>query len=195
MQPKMRVLGAAKESGMIDIDLQPILIGEKLKLRPLAPEDFEALYLAASDPKIWALHPDSERYKRDIFQQRFFESALASGGALAIEEADSGHVLGSSRYYEWNPETEEISIGYTFIERCHWGKGTNSELKQLMLSHIYQWVGVVWFHVGKTNMRSRIAVEKLGATLSHQKERDLEGKPFTQLYYKLEASRFCAHQD
>jgi RimJ/RimL family protein N-acetyltransferase len=175
---------------MSQIDLQPVLNGSTIKLRPLERGDFEALYLAASDPKIWELHPDSERYQRDIFQQRFFEGALASRGALVIEEFDSGRIIGSSRYYEWNPDTKEISIGYTFIERSHWGVGTNQELKELMLNHVYQWAGVVWFHVGKINIRSRRAIEKLGATLSYEKERELEGKPFTQLYYKLEASEF-----
>jgi RimJ/RimL family protein N-acetyltransferase len=177
---------------MSQIDLQPILIGSTIKLRPLEFKDFEALYSAASDPKIWELHPDSERYKREIFQERFFEGALASGGALAIEEKDTGHIIGSSRYYEWNPDTREISIGYTFIEPQYWGMGTNRELKDLMLNHVYQWAHAAWFHVGKLNMRSRRAVEKLGATLSHEKERELDGKPFIQLYYKLEASQFGA---
>lgn len=173
---------------MEKIDLQPNLYGSTINLRPLEGEDFEALYLAASDPKIWELHPDSERYQRDVFQKRFFTSALASGGALVIEQANSNRVIGSSRYYEWNPQKKEISIGYTFIERDHWGKGTNKELKKLMLDHIFKWAAVVWFHVGKNNMRSRRAVEKLGAELSYEKDRELEGKPFTQLYYRLEAS-------
>jgi RimJ/RimL family protein N-acetyltransferase len=177
---------------MKNIDLQPILTGNTTKLRPLEREDFEALYLSASDPKIWELHPDSARYKRDIFQQRFFEGALTSGGALAIEEINTGRIIGSSRYYEWSPDTREISIGYTFLSRQHWGVGTNREIKDLMLEHIYQWATAVWFHVGKINMRSRYAVEKLGAILSYEKERELDGKPYTQLYYKLEASKFCA---
>ncbi|GAB5452901.1 MAG: GNAT family protein [Halioglobus sp.] len=177
---------------MSEIDLQPLLIGNMTKLRPLKADDFEGLYLAASDPMIWELHPDSERYKREVFKQRYFESALNCGGALAIAEKATDRIIGSSRYYEWNPVSKEISIGYTFIERRHWGVGTNQEFKDLMLNHIYQWATVVWFHVGKINMRSRRAVEKLGATLSHEKERELEGKPFTQLYYKLEASQFGA---
>lgn len=61
-----------------------------------------------------------------------------------------------------------------------------------MLSHIFHWASVVWFHVGKANMRSLGAVEKLGAILSYERERELEGKPFTQLYYKLEASKYGA---
>jgi N-acetyltransferase len=177
---------------MREIDLQPILIGDTIKLRPLKEDDFEGLYLAASDPRIWELHPDSERYRRDRFEQRFFMGALDCGGALVIEEKVTDRIIGSSRYYEWNPASRELSIGYTFIERRHWGIGTNRELKDLMLNHIYQSATVVWFHVGKTNMRSRRAVEKLGATISHEKERELEGKPFTQLYYKLEASQFYA---
>ena len=111
-----------------------------------------------------------------------------------IEEKGTGRIIGSSRYYEWNPDTREISIGYTFLERQHWGAGTNGELKDLMLEHIYQWATAVWFHVGKINIRSRYAVEKLGAVLSHEKERELEGKLFTQLYYKLEASKFRTSQ-
>ena len=175
---------------MDHIDLQPVLTGTTLKLRPLAPEDFDALYRAASDPKIWELHPDSERYKRDVFKKRFFEGAIASGGALAIETLSSGRIIGSSRYYEWSPQTKQISIGYTFLERNHWGDGSNTELKALMLDHIYQWAELVWFHVGKTNMRSRRAVEKLGAELVYEKERELEGRPFTQLYYRLEAAQY-----
>ena len=176
----------------LPIDLQPTLIGGVIRLRPLEAADFEALYQVASDPQIWALHPDSERYKRDIFKARYFDGALASHGALAILEKASGRIIGSSRYYEWNPDANAIAIGYTFIERNHWGTGTNRELKQLMLAHIFQWVGTVWFHVGKINLRSRRAVEKLGATLSYEQERELEGKPYTQLYYKLEASTFGA---
>lgn len=175
------------------INLQPVLVGNTVRVRPLEQSDFDALYRAAADPKIWELHPDSTRYKRDVFQERFFEGAMSSKGALAVEEKNTGRIIGSSRYYEWRPDSDEISIGYTFLERNHWGDGTNRELKDLMLAHICQWAEVVWFHVGKVNMRSRLAVEKLGATLSHEKDRELKGKPYVQLYYKLEASQFQAN--
>ena len=171
------------------IDLQPVLVGRTIKLRPLERSDFSGLYRAASDPKIWELHPDFERYQRDVFEERFFAGAITSRGALVIEEIATGRVVGSSRFYEWRPDSNEISIGYTFIECSHWGSGTNRELKALMLDHIYQWVDVVWFHVGKENLRSRRAVEKLGAEYSHQKDRELKGKPFVQFYYRLEKQR------
>ncbi|NQX89725.1 MAG: GNAT family N-acetyltransferase [Halioglobus sp.] len=171
-------------------ELQPVLSGSTIVLRPLKEDDFEALHEAASDPKIWEMHPDSERYQKEVFRENFFDGAISSRGALVIEEFITGRTIGSSRYYKWRPETKEISIGYTFLERKYWGIGTNRELKNLMLSHIFQWAEVVWFHVGKDNMRSRRAVEKLGAVLFEQESRVFEGKPYIQLFYRLDNSDF-----
>lgn len=173
---------------LMDIDLQPTLVGKKITLRPLLTEDFSALYVAASDPVIWETHPDSSRYKRDIFQERFFVGAISSGGALAVIDNESGRIIGSSRYYKWNPDKQEISIGYTFLEKAQWGCGSNKEMKDLMLKHIFSSVRTVWFHVGEINFRSRKAVEKLGAIFSHKEHRELNGKPYVQLYYKLSAT-------
>tara|TARA_R110002073_G_scaffold114912_3_gene252347 strand:- start:767 stop:1297 length:531 start_codon:yes stop_codon:yes gene_type:complete len=174
------------------IDIQPTLVGRSITLRPLLKEDFSALYLAASDPVIWEIHPDSSRYKQNIFKERFFEGAIASGGAFAVIDNESGRIIGSSRYYKWNPDKQEISIGYTFLEKAVWGSGINQEMKELMLTHIFNTASIVWFGVGEINHRSRKAVEKLGATLTRKEERELDGKPYTQMYYKLTASGYCA---
>ena len=175
-----------------DIDLQPTLIGKNVLVRPLHAEDFDLLYAAASDPNIWASHPDSERYKEEAFQERFFAGAVSSNSAFVFEDKSTGQVLGSSRYYEWDEKQKEIAIGYTFIIHSHWGKGTNAEVKALMLEHIYQWADKVWFHIGEDNIRSRRAVEKLGAEFSHGEDRNFMGIDFTQVYYKLDKSKYLA---
>jgi len=170
---------------MTGIYLQPTLTGRLVTLRPLLAEDFDALYEAASDPVIWAMHPDSQRYERDIFEQRFFNGAISSGGALAVVDNRSGRVIGSSRYYDWSPELREIAIGFTFIEQACWGKGVNTEMKALMLNHIFDFAETVWFHIAEENIRSVRAVEKLGADYSHKEHKTVEEKPFVQLYYTL----------
>ncbi|HLB31437.1 MAG TPA: GNAT family N-acetyltransferase, partial [Gammaproteobacteria bacterium] len=134
-------------------DLQPTLIGESITLRPLRAEDFEAVYAAASDPRIWELHPEPTRYLKDVFERGFFASAVASGSAFVVTENATGQVLGSTRYYEWDPESLEVAIGYTFLARSHWGGATNREMKRLLLDHAFHWAKVAWFHVGVTNWR------------------------------------------
>jgi RimJ/RimL family protein N-acetyltransferase len=61
----------------MNFSLQPTLENENLKLIPLQESDFERLYAVASDPEVWAMHPNKERYKREVFQN-FFTGALES---------------------------------------------------------------------------------------------------------------------
>ena len=143
-------------------ELQPTLIGDLLMLRSLRSDDFEDLYAAASDPLVWEQHPDSDRYKRDVFEE-FFRVAIDSGGALtAIDVADS-RVIGSSRYHGYDPEKSEVEIGWTFLARSHWGGRYNGEMKKLMLEHAFKFVDSVVFLIGPSNVRSQRAIERIGA--------------------------------
>ena len=145
-------------------DLQPVLKGELLSLRPLRPEDFPALYAVASDPLIWEQHPASDRYQEDVFRE-FFRGAMESGGAFAVLDGPdpaAGHIIGSSRYFGYSEEKSEIEIGWTFLARSHWGGRYNREMKQLMLRHAFQFVERVVFLVGLQNWRSQRAMEKIG---------------------------------
>jgi N-acetyltransferase len=143
-------------------ELQPTLRGELLEVRPLRPEDFDALFRAASDPLIWELHPDRERYKEESFR-RYFDSGIASGGAFAVVERKTGRIIGSSRYHDVKPD--QVEVGFTFLERAFWGGEYNRELKKLMLDHAFRFVERVVLVVGEDNLRSRKAVEKIGGKL------------------------------
>ena len=142
-------------------ELQPILKSEILELRPLRADDFEELYAVASDPLIWEQHPNSDRYKLDVFRN-FFDEALQSGGALIALDCKDNRVIGSSRFHCYDLERSEIEIGWTFLARSHWGGVYNGEMKRLMLSHAFKFVDNVIFTVGSTNLRSQRAVEKIG---------------------------------
>ncbi len=166
------------------IDLQPVLHGPTLTLRPLQPDDFEALYAAASDPLIWVQNPQPTRYQREVFR-KVFDSGIESKGALAVIERASGTMIGTSRYYEWEPERREIAIGYTFIARAYWGGATNGEMKKLMLEHIFQWAHTVWFHIGAANWRSRKAIEKIGGVLACEADRQVGDKMVPYTYYRI----------
>jgi RimJ/RimL family protein N-acetyltransferase len=81
---------------------------------------------------------------------------------FAFVDSKSGRLIGSSRYYGFEPEKSEIEIGWTFLVRSHWGGATNREVKRLMLDHAFTFVDTVIFWVGETNWRSQGAMTKIG---------------------------------
>lgn len=145
----------------VPFDPQPVLVGELLGVRPLRPADFDALYQVARDPLIWAQHPARDRYRREVFT-RFFAQSLASGGALLVTSA-AGEVIGSSRFHGYDERGSEVEIGWTFLARSFWGGAANGELKALMLRHAFRFVERVVFLVAPDNLRSQLALEKIGA--------------------------------
>jgi RimJ/RimL family protein N-acetyltransferase len=142
-------------------DLQPVLKGELLELRPLRADHFDDLSKVAADPLIWEQHPNSDRYKPNVFRT-FFDEAMESGGALVALDLKDGQLIGSSRYHCYDLERNEIEIGWTFLARSHWGGLYNAELKRLMLAHAFKFVDNVIFLVNSNNLRSQRAVEKIG---------------------------------
>jgi N-acetyltransferase len=104
----------------MSFDLQPHLKGELIELRPLTPEDWDDLFAVASDPLIWEQHPESDRYKEEVFKT-FFKGALESGGAFVVIDTKTQQIIGSTRFHGHDPEKSEIEIGWTFLARKYWG--------------------------------------------------------------------------
>ncbi len=154
---------------MTHINLQPVLQNDSVLLQPLQLSDFERLYKLARDPEVWSMHPNKDRYKREVFQN-FFRGALESGGAFLIIDKSDNAVIGSTRFYDYDAESKSILIGYTFYGKAYWGRGFNAQVKKLMLDYIFRFVDTVDFHVGRDNLRSVRAMEKLGAENTGEQE-------------------------
>ena len=132
-----------------------------IEVRPLAPDDWEGLFAVAADPLIWEQHPARDRYREDVFRE-FFREALETGSAFVVMDRKTGKIIGSSRYFGFDPHESVVEIGWTFLARAYWGGTYNAELKGLMLDHAFRFVERVLFVVGVTNFRSQKAVEKIG---------------------------------
>ena len=175
----------------MSFDRQPVLRGELLELRPLRPDDFEALFQVAGDPLIWEQHPERNRSQEATFRT-FFEEALISGGALVALDRANGQIIGSSRYHGYDPERGVVEIGWSFLARAYWGGRYNGEMNRLMLEHAFRWVKRVIFVIGPDNRRSQRAVEKIGGvragttTDAHGRER---------LVYELTQARYAQGQE
>jgi RimJ/RimL family protein N-acetyltransferase len=146
----------------VPFELQPVLTGELVELRPLRPDDHAALYAVSSDPLIWEQHPAKERAEVEGFRQ-FFDQAMDSGGAFLVIDRKTGDVIGSSRFFGYDEVANEVEIGWSFLARAYWGGRYNGEMKRLMLRHAFRFVNRVVFLIAPTNTRSQMAIQRIGA--------------------------------
>jgi RimJ/RimL family protein N-acetyltransferase len=174
------------------LDRQPTLSHPQVRLRPATAEDWPALFAAASDPAIWAGHPAHNRWQEPVFRT-FFDEGLAGGGMLVAIEPGTGAIIGSSRYDLARVEAGEVEVGWTFLVRRHWGGTTNSAMKALMVGHALQRVERVVFVIGESNLRSRTAIGRIGATLLDRRLTvTFSTGPSTHLLYGLDRTAFAA---
>jgi RimJ/RimL family protein N-acetyltransferase len=135
-----------------------------LFLRATQSEDLKPLFAIGSDPEVWSLHSETDRYTEEKFSA-YFESGLRNElGAYTLIYKSTGEVVGFTRYYDYDSVAATVKIGYTFLSKVLWGKGINQELKKVMIDHAFEGgCNQVIFEVFERNFRSQRAVLKLGA--------------------------------
>jgi N-acetyltransferase len=151
-------------------DLRARFAGRLVRVEPLAAEHEPGLVEAAGDPEMFAWMPVDMASSRDALHEWLISTLAAAREAstvpFAIVAADSGRVLGSTRFLELRFEHLRAEIGWTWITRSAWSTGVNVETKLLLLEHAFERVGLrrVEFKTDARNERSRGALLALGAT-------------------------------
>lgn len=146
------------------LDLQPNqLKNEIVTLIPLQETDLDRLFEVASNPLVWEQHPNPNRYMKEDFK-KYFEGAIFSKGAFIVIDSQTNEVVGCSRYYDFNPDANSIKIGYTFIGTKFWGQNFNKNMKSLMINYALEKLENIIFEIGANNIRSQMAISKIGAT-------------------------------
>ena len=149
-------------------------------LVPLDQSHYGELYAVASNPIIWEQHPEKNRWQEANFE-KFFQKAVHNNcGCFTILEKNSNKFIGSTRFYSITEDS--IKIGYTFLSPEYWGTGANREIKKVMLEYAFDFVDKVFFDVGKKNIRSRIALERLGAVLSDETDE--------KVFYRIDKDKY-----
>ena len=132
--------------------------------------------------------PNQRPIKKEVFQL-FFDGAIKANTAFLIIDKISNKIIGSTRYYDYQPENSSIAIGYTFLATKYWGGQYNKASKKLLLDYAFQFVDKVYFHIGATNTRSQIAVAKIGAVKVNEVNFDYYGKKVLHFEYLIEKKR------
>lgn len=145
----------------------PVLEGRHVRIEPLQAAHVEGLTVAAGDGELWNRWYTS--VPRPDAMPGYVEAALeasAKGSALPFLVRDAlGDIVGTTRYYDNDPATPRLQIGYTwYAARVH-RTGLNTEAKLLLLGHAFEALGciAVGFQTSWFNHASRAAIARLGA--------------------------------
>jgi RimJ/RimL family protein N-acetyltransferase len=163
-----RVPGVSMPSTVVPADLAVRLAGERVVVEPLGPEHADGLIAAATDPAMFRWMPVDMASSSDALRE-WLATTLANARAgtevpLAILDAGSGEVLGSTRFLSLALEHLRAEIGWTWLTPSRWGSGVNIETKLLLLDHAFETAGLrrVEFKTDARNERSRGALTALG---------------------------------
>ena len=160
---------------------------DQIQMKLLQKEEFNDLFEVAKDPKIWAQHPESDRWKKEKFSIFFKNGMESEFGIYKIIDKNKNRLIGSSRFYSFDKKDKAIRLGFTFIATQYWGTSTNFRIKKLMIEHAFNYVDKVYFDIGEYNFRSRKAVEKLGAVLFSSDDNGM-------VIYRLDEMGFLASE-
>lgn len=161
--------------------IQPTtLSGHGVRLEPLQREHVAALQDAVADGDIGAIDYVNVPGRDGI--PAWVDHALAmrdAGRELPFAIVAGDRVVGSTRFYDIDLSVPTLAIGYTFHAASVWRSHVNTANKRLMLGHAFDALGAhsVYFHTSHRNLRSRAAIERLGATLdgvlrAHKRHKD-----------------------
>lgn len=148
----------------------PTLQNEIVKLEPLTLENYKNLYAISSERDLLQYSPSDistfqalTTYVQHALEQCKKDLAVP----FIIYDLRTQRYAGSTRFMNIDWHNKVLHIGATWIGREFQGTGLNTSMKKLMINYAFQKMEFekVEFRVDQRNIRSRKAVEKLGAQL------------------------------
>ena len=144
------------------------LVGPRIELRAMRVEDAKKLVAAAADGELWNLPftvvPSAETvddYIRDAL------SAQEAGSVVPLVTClrETGHVIGSTRFWKIDLKNRKLEIGHTWISMSWQKTFVNTEAKYLMLRFAFEEMSCIRVQLttDETNAKSRAAILRLGA--------------------------------
>lgn len=120
----------------MDAGTYPTLYTPRLTLRPLLPDDAEALHQVLHDPDVWQYFPLPEvpslARTRSYIKGQLDHWAEYSLGHWALE--DKNHILMGWGGLQFLPDTKETEVAYC-LGKPFWGKGYATEAARKSLEY------------------------------------------------------------
>jgi len=166
-----------------------VLTTDRLVLRKLVPEDFEAVRKIHSDPRVMAIYGGvfTEQGTREWIQRNIDRYARDGVGFFAITLKDTGELIGCGGVImQSTDQGVEPEIGYQ-MRFDQWGKGYATEMALRCMQYAFETMKVdhIISLIRPDNALSRRVAEKNG--LKVDREYDWNGQ--LHLVYRKDEGR------
>lgn len=127
---------------MTAVDVGPVLVGERVRLRPARDDD-------ASHFVRWANDAEFARFQWGRGPGRFADEEAVRAWCRIFPERDGrifmiehgGKPVGFANYRDWRPKPASCEIGIGIGERALWSKGLGRDALQALLRHLVDDLG------------------------------------------------------
>ncbi len=141
-----------------------------VRLFPLTLDNYSQLIPIALQPKLVQYSPsdiESEESLKDYVTIALEQRAQKTSIPFMVYSKIHKTAAGCTRYMNIDWKNKVLHIGATWLGREFHGTGINTQMKILMINYAFDSLHFekVEFRIDERNMRSRKAVEKLGAVL------------------------------
>lgn len=158
--------------------LAPTLENSIVRLSPLGMSNYKILLPIAAQDNLVQFSPskidtpdDLKEYVQEAINDLYQKKAIP----FIIFDKRKNAYAGCTRFGLINWKNKVLHIGWTWIGREFQGTGLNIQMKYLMLQYAFEVLNFdkVEFRVDERNIRSRKAIEKLGAKLEGVLRKDV----------------------
>ena len=150
--------------------LAPTLENHRVRLSPLGMGNYHRLLNIAQEENLIQYSPSAistpealKDYVQHAVDGLYHKTIIP----FMVYDKEKAAYAGSTRFGLINWHNKVLHIGWTWIGKEFQGSGLNKHMKFLMLEYAFESLRFekVEFRIDERNLRSRRAVEKIGATL------------------------------
>ena len=151
--------------------LRPVTLqGSRVRLEPLSAAHHDDLVNAVRDGELWRLWYTSVPEPSGVAAEIARRLTLQERGSMlpfAVIDEGTGEAVGMTTFVNVDAPNRRVEIGYTWYRARVQRTALNTECKLLLLTHAFETLAciAVEFRTSSFNVRSRRAIERLGAKL------------------------------
>ena len=152
-----------------DFEKDHLFENERANIRPLTPDDLELLGPIAYQNKDLLAYSPSQIHTKELLSNYIHAALQARANQqrypFIIFDKAKNQCAGSTSFGNVSNKDRRLEIGWTWIGPEFQGTGLNKACKDLLMTYAFETLDFerVEFRIDSRNIKSRRAVEKLGA--------------------------------